>query len=120
MEEAIRSSRRSAREDQNRRAGVGTSSCTDEGWRINGEGIVLHRGTCDTCKSYVLHVYNHVYDHDNQYLDAKDRRDADINSGVCARAERAYDEYEGDIDALQETIRNLEAENEHLKEELEG
>jgi hypothetical protein len=120
MEEAIRSSRRSAREDQNRRAGVGISSRTDEGWRIDGEGIVLHRGTCDICKSYALHVYNHVYDHDKEYLDAKERRDAHINSGVIARAERAYDGYEGDIDALQETIRNLETENEHLKEELEG
>jgi hypothetical protein len=65
-------------------------------------------------------MYTHVYNHDNEYLSAKDHQDAHINSGAHARAEHVYDEYERDIDTLQETIWNLEDENEYLKEELDS
>ena len=120
IEEVIVTSRRTAREDENRQAGVGTSSSATGTWRVDREGSVLHEGTCSICKNYTLHVYTHVYDSDRHYFDTKERRDAIINSGALARADRVYDEYERDIRALQETIQNLEDENEHLKEELDG
>src|SRR6202789_2085242 len=82
LEDVLRSSRHTAREDHNRRAGVGTSSSNTGTWRIDGEGIVLHTGTCVECKSYAMHVY----DHDEDYFDPKERRDVNINSGVIARA----------------------------------
>jgi hypothetical protein len=65
-------------------------------------------------------MYTHMYDHDDAYFNARDCRDSQINSGVISRVEHVHKEYKRDIDALQETIRKLEDENKHLKEELDG
>jgi hypothetical protein len=71
LEEQSRANRSVARESCQRRDGVGTSSNTTESWGIDGQGNLVHRTPCKICKTYALHVYNHAFNRDNEYLNAK-------------------------------------------------
>jgi len=87
---------------------VGTSSSTAGSWGVDGQANLVHRNLCKICKEYALHVYNHAFDRDTEYLDAKERRDLDIAAGEISRANRRYDQYEDEIDMLRGQIRRLQ------------
>jgi hypothetical protein len=53
-------------------------------------------------------VYNHAFNWDIGYLDAKELRDLDIAAGEISRANRRYDQYKDDIDKLRGQIRCLQ------------
>ena len=60
---------------------MGTSASTVETWGTDGQGNLVHRTPCKICKEYALHVYNHAFDHDREFLDAQERRDMEITAG---------------------------------------
>jgi hypothetical protein len=88
---------------------VGTSSNTAESWGIDRQGNLVHRTPCKICKTYALHVYNHAFDRDNEYLDAKERRDWDIAAGEVSRANRRYNNYDDEIERLKGQLRRLQS-----------
>jgi hypothetical protein len=78
-------------------------------WRYDSHlGIVVHWGGCGTCKSYAIHVYQHEFDQDREYLEAQNQRDWDLTVEARRTAERAYDSYEDEIAELKAKIHSLE------------
>jgi hypothetical protein len=39
---------------------------------VDGQANIVHQNPCKICKEYALHVYNHTFDQDIGYLDAKE------------------------------------------------
>ena len=77
-----RANRQSARGERQRRDSVGTSAYTTSFWRSNEHGNLVHRGQCNVCRDYALHVYGHALDEDLELLDAKDRRNKELTHSL--------------------------------------
>jgi hypothetical protein len=75
---------------------------------MDGQGNLVHRNPCKICKKYATHVYNHAFDWDIGYLNAKEHQDLDIAAGEISRANHCYNQYEDDIDMLRGQIRCLQ------------
>lgn len=103
-------SRQAAQAERQRRDGVGTSSHTTELWRADDHGNLVHRGPCEICREYALHVYEHVLDEDPAFLNMKDCQDEDLTAHVRLRDDRIFNDYEDDNRRLKNKLQILEQE----------
>jgi hypothetical protein len=87
-------------------------------WRYDSHlGIMVHRGGCRTCKSYAIHVYQHKFNQDREYMEAQNQRDWDLTIEARRIAERAYDSYEDEIAELKAKIHGLEDQLDRWRED---
>ena len=111
----VRANRQSTRGERQRRDGIGTSAYTTSSWRSDEHGNLVHRGQCNVCQDYALHVYGHALDEDLELLDTRDHRNKELTHSLRVKYDRVFDEYKDDISRLKGSIRALEDELDHAK-----
>jgi hypothetical protein len=83
-------------------------------WKYdNALGIIVHQQKCEKCTKYVMHLYQAQFEEEQEYFDAKDHQDIEIQSQSIWK-QCAEDQYhnvctlEREVEDVQETIWELE------------